>query len=88
MLGDKIDIFDESLEPLQAFIQPGGSKKAAFLDQARTVCRRTERLAVEFQMKENIGNSIVKYLNRLSDYFFTASRYANHFERIPDIKWE
>ena len=87
-LENKIDNYDESLEPLRAFILPGGSKRAAFLHQARTVCRRAERLAVDFQTKEDIGKTVVKYLNRLSDYFFAASRYANHLEGIPDVKWE
>jgi len=87
-LESRIDKYDESLPPLKAFILPGGCKRAAFLHQARTVNRRVERMAVQLSQEENIGNFIIKYLNRLSDYLFAASRYANFLEGVSDVKWK
>lgn len=83
-----IDEFDEILPPLKNFILPGGSKAAAYLHNARTVCRRAERLAVELASVEEIGEYVVRYLNRLSDFLFTAARYANHTSGIKDVEWK
>ena len=82
-----IDEYTEKLAPLRNFILPGGSKSAAFLHQARTVCRRAERLAVELSELEPIGEFSVIFLNRLSDYLFTAARYANMLSGIDDRIW-
>lgn len=87
-LESKIDGYDKELEPLKTFILPGGSMQAAFLHQARTVCRRAERLAVELSKQVELGNVAVKFLNRLSDYLFTAARYSNMLQGQADKKWE
>ena len=84
----KIDEYTEKLPPLNYFILPGGSKPAAFMHQARTVCRRAERLLTELDEDENTGEFTVKYLNRLSDYLFTAARMANFINDVDDIKAE
>lgn len=86
-LENKIDSYDLELPRLTAFILPGGSKRAAFLHQARTVCRRAERIAVDIMDMENLGDFAIKFINRLSDYLFAAARYANHLENIEDVKW-
>lgn len=86
-LEGRIDQYDESLEILKTFILPGGGKAAAFLHQARTVCRRAERLAVDLSASEDLGEFAVIFLNRLSDYLFTAARYSNHLDGIEDVKW-
>jgi cob(I)alamin adenosyltransferase len=83
-----IDKYDEELEPLRTFILPGGSRQAALLHQARTVCRRAERLIVRLSENEDIGDNPVIFINRLSDYLFTAARYANKLAGRDDIKWE
>jgi cob(I)alamin adenosyltransferase len=83
----KIDEYTDQLPPLKGFILPGGSSPAAFLHQARTTCRRAERLAVRLAGEEKITEESVKFLNRLSDYFFTAARYANKLENKNDILW-
>jgi cob(I)alamin adenosyltransferase len=72
-----IDDCDAELEPLRAFILPGGSPKAAALHVARTVCRRAERrvLAVDDASPE-----VLRYLNRLSDLLFILARGANRGE--------
>ena len=71
-----IDKLDASLEPLQYFILPAGGASAAALHVCRTVCRRAERCLVDVQMHDALRGELVQYLNRLSDYFFVAARYA------------
>ncbi len=72
-----IDAMDEHLEPLTRFIVPGGSTVGALLHQARTVCRRAERWMVQLQEAEPVTGGAIVVINRLSDYLFTAARYAN-----------
>ncbi len=84
----KIDEYDEKLPTLTHFILPGGTKAAAFLHQARTVCRRAERLAISLSESEDIGEFVVIYLNRLSDYLFVAARLANFYAGKSDILWK
>ncbi len=83
-----IDNYTNSMPPLRSFILPGGSKCSAFLHNARTVCRRAERLIVELSSIEDLGQYVLIYVNRLSDYLFTASRYANFLSDIKDIEWK
>jgi len=87
-LEQKMDSYEEHLKPLRSFILPGGSQLSAHLHICRTVCRRAERLAVMISEKENLGKFAVIFLNRLSDYFFMASRYANYLSGIEDNEWE
>lgn len=87
-LENKIDEYDKNLEPLKTFILPGGSMQAAFLHQARTVCRRAERLAVDLSKEIDLGQVAIKFLNRLSDYLFTAARYSNQLQNVSDKKWQ
>jgi len=83
-----IDKYSEQIPKLTNFIIPGGSPVAAYLNNARTVARRAERLVVELAGKENIGNNIVIFLNRLSDYLFVAARYANFKTGISENIWK
>ncbi len=82
----EIDGMNDLLEPLRSFILPGGSTLAAHLHVCRTVARRAERLAVELATMEAINPSAVKYLNRLSDWFFVAGRIANN-DGKDDVLW-
>lgn len=77
-LESEIDAMNVMLEPLRSFILPGGSALSAHLHVCRTVARRAERLAVELATMEAINPAAVKYLNRLSDWFFVAARIANN----------
>ncbi len=80
-----IDSYEEELEPLEAFILPGGSDAGARLHNARSVCRRAERRAVSLAGEEaNVNNSAVVYLNRLSDALFTLARVLNKREGIRE----
>ena len=82
-----IDAFDLELEPLTSFILPGGTRAAALLHLARTVCRRAERRVIALAARETVSPAAVKYLNRLSDYLFTAARAANRRAGVTEPRW-
>lgn len=85
-LEHEIDAMNARLTPLRSFILPGGSALAAQLHLCRTVCRRAERLTVELATMELVNTEAVKYLNRLSDWFFVAGRIANN-DGLEDVLW-
>lgn len=85
-LESEIDQMNDALEALRSFILPGGSPLAAHLHMCRTVSRRAERLSVELATMESVNQAAVKYLNRLSDWFFVASRIAND-DGKDDVLW-
>lgn len=82
----EIDAMNADLEPLRSFVLPGGSALAAHLHLCRTVSRRAERLSVALSGAEDVNDHAVKYLNRLSDWFFVASRVANG-NGVDDVLW-
>ena len=85
-LESEIDAMNGHLTPLRSFILPGGSALSAHLHVCRTVARRAERLAVELATMEAVNPAAVKYLNRLSDWFFVAARIANN-GGVDDVLW-
>lgn len=87
-LEGEIDAMNDGIAPLRSFVLPGGSAAAAHLHLARTVCRRAERLAVALsdQPDETVSPAAIKYLNRLSDLLFVASRHAND-RGETDVLW-
>ena len=82
-----IDQCEQELEPLKAFIIPGGSRKGAVLHVARTVCRRAERRVVHLQRDVEIPGLVVIYLNRLSDLLFMLARLANVRSGAGEVTW-
>src|SRR5687767_7274643 len=82
-----IDAGEEELEPLKAFIVPGGTPKAAALHVARTVCRRAERRVVHLRREDEIPQLVVIYLNRLSDLLFVLARVANRRAGAGEVTW-
>lgn len=90
-----IDRMNEALPELKQFILPGGHLSAAMAHVARTVCRRTERRAVELVEVED-GDAgptatmrrVLVFLNRLSDYLFVLARYCNHVNGTKDRTWQ
>lgn len=76
-LEQEIDAMNAGLEPLRSFILPGGTALGAHLHLSRTVARRAERLAVALSQTEDVNPACIRYLNRLSDWCFVASRLAN-----------
>ena len=85
-LENEIDVLNAQLSPLRSFILPGGSVLSAHLHVCRTVARRAERLCVELATMEAINPDAVRYLNRLSDWFFVAGRVANN-AGADDVLW-
>lgn len=87
-LETEIDGMNEALAPLTSFVLPGGTPAAANLHLARTTCRRAERLVVALAERpdEEVSAAAIKYLNRLSDLLFVASRHANDRGR-DDVLW-
>ncbi|MEM1377846.1 MAG: cob(I)yrinic acid a,c-diamide adenosyltransferase [Pseudomonadota bacterium] len=83
-----IDALNDGLNPLKSFILPGGSAASANLHLARTVARRAERLCVELAEKpgEHVNTEAVKYMNRISDFFFVAARVVNE-NGAKDVLW-
>jgi cob(I)alamin adenosyltransferase len=79
-----IDAADEELEPLTAFILPGGGDAGARLHHARSVCRRAERRAVVLMEEADINEEAVAYLNRLSDLLFVLARLVNARDGVPE----
>ena len=82
----EIDAMNAAIPPLRSFVLPGGSPLAAHLHLCRTVSRRAERLAVALARDEEVNPSALRYLNRLSDWFFVASRAAND-DGARDVLW-
>lgn len=82
-----IDEADRELAPLTQFILPGGTPGASALHIARTICRRAERSVVHLATLEPVNESIVVYLNRLSDLLFALARLENHRAGVPDVTW-
>ncbi len=82
-----IDTFDKELPPLTSFILPGGTRAAATLHHARTVCRRAERRIVPLMRAGDVDAEVVVYLNRLSDLLFTMARVVNFRAGVKDVPW-
>ena len=85
----EIDELNAELAPLRSFVLPAGHPAAAQLHMCRTVCRRAERLIVELAGLDNepVSEGAVAYVNRLSDFFFVASRWVNAKHGSGDILW-
>ena len=96
-LETSIDRMEAKVGPMRNFILPGGSLASAALHLARSTCRRLERqmtkLIYEYENQDEKQKTIIekeayRYINRLSDYFFMAARYANSLAGCPDINWQ
>ncbi len=84
----EIDRMNAELPALEEFILPGGGPASAFLHQARTVCRRSERLTITLAGLEDINDWAIKYLNRLSDWLFVAGRWASKHSGEAEFLWD
>jgi cob(I)alamin adenosyltransferase len=83
-----IDECQKDLAPLKEFILPGGGRISGLLHQARTVCRRAERVCVRLAREESADPLIVKFLNRLSDALFVLARWVAKTQGEPEFLWE
>ena len=86
-LEQEIDTLNENLSPLKSFVLPAGAPAAAGLHLARTISRRAERRMVELATEENVSSAALQYINRLSDFLFVASRFANA-QDSGDVLWQ
>ena len=88
-LEHEIDELNAELQPLRSFVLPAGHAAAAQLHLCRTVCRRAERLIVELKAieGEHVSEGAIAYINRLSDFFFVASRWVNAKLGSGDVLW-
>jgi cob(I)alamin adenosyltransferase len=85
----EIDQMNAEMAPLASFILPGGTRAAAALHMARTICRRAERCIVELKLAEGerVSDAVSRYVNRLSDHLFVASRFVN-CKGTVDLLWK
>ena len=87
-LEHEIDFYNKELDVLKSFVLPGGSQSNIWLHLARTVSRKCERQVVELASDEIINEIIIKYLNRLSDFFFVLSRWVNNELNQNESIWD
>lgn len=88
LLETEIDQMNAKLPEMKSFILPGGHVSVSAAHICRTICRRAERLIVELDEKERLDQPlIIKYLNRLSDYFFVLARWLGHLLGATETKW-
>ena len=88
VLEERIDVLVDEAPPLEKFILPGGSPAAATLHIARTITRRAERQMVSLvATTEGVNDVVLRYLNRLSDYFFAAARVVNFRAGVEDVEY-
>lgn len=83
-----IDECQHDLAPLKEFILPGGGKVSGILHQARTVCRRAERVCVRLAHDEPVDQTIIRFLNRLSDALFVGARWIAKKQGETEFLWE
>lgn len=88
MLEKKIDQIDQVITPLSNFILPGGSLVAAHLHYARTLVRRAERALVALSQTAKVEPETLKFVNRLSDIFFTFARFENYLAKEKETPWK
>src|SRR5690606_37358779 len=86
-LEEAIDKMDIVIPPLKSFILPGGDVIASHCHIARCVCRRAERRVVTLALSDEVPELVIQYLNRLSDYLFTMSRFICHLKGKTEIPW-
>ena len=88
ILEKEIDSMDADLPPMKSFVLPGGNQSVSFCHVTRTVCRRAERLTIALNSQEAVDSLVIKYLNRLSDYFFVLARKMAQELNVEDTPWK
>jgi cob(I)alamin adenosyltransferase len=87
LLEKEIDQMNEVLPELRHFILPGGSTVVSYCHVARCVCRRAERICVHLSEESQVDETVMIYLNRLSDYLFVLARMLCFDQKIEENKW-
>jgi len=83
-----IDRCQKELPPLKEFILPGGGRVPSLLHQARTICRRAERVCVRLSRQDTVDGLLITFLNRLSDALFVLARWVGKRSREPELLWK
>ena len=84
----EIDVMNEQLPELKSFVIPGGNLKASYAHVCRTICRRAERQGWRLAAQHSVDFVDLKYLNRLSDYFFVLARFFGFLDKVDENNWE
>ena len=87
-LEHEIDVMNEQLPELKSFVIPGGNLKASHAHVCRTICRRAERQGWRLAAQHPVDSLDLKYLNRLSDYFFVLARFFAFLDKDSENSWE
>ncbi|MDL2224339.1 cob(I)yrinic acid a,c-diamide adenosyltransferase [Bacteroidales bacterium OttesenSCG-928-M06] len=87
LLEEEMDKIDELIPPLKAFVLPGGCKSNSLAHVCRTICRRAERCIYRITEEALVDPMALKYVNRLSDYFFLLSRKLSFMNNVDEIVW-
>jgi cob(I)alamin adenosyltransferase len=88
VLENEIDKMNQMVEPLTSFILPGGHMVVSYCHIARCVCRRAERIVIKLNLESYVDPLSIKYLNRLSDYFFALSRKLSKDLKAEETPWK
>jgi len=88
LLEQEIDRMNEKIPELRSFVLPGGHTVVSYCHIARTVCRRAERLTLQMNESNPVNPVLIKYLNRLSDYFFVLSRKLSYDFGVEEMPWK
>jgi cob(I)alamin adenosyltransferase len=88
LLEDEIDKMNAGLPELTSFILPGGHQVVSYCHVARTICRRAERISIKLSINYPVDPLSIKYLNRLSDYFFVLARFMTKYLNVEETIWK
>ncbi len=86
-LETEMDQMESALPPLKNFVLPGGHPAVSQCHITRTICRRAERRVISMSGEVMVDEWVIRYLNRLSDYFFVLSRHLSNYFKIDEIPW-
>ena len=87
-LENEIDRMNLHLPDLSSFVLPGGHPLVSLSHVCRTICRRGERIIIKLASEAAVDEVLIKYVNRLSDYFFILARELAYLNNIPDLPWK
>ncbi|MEZ4720441.1 MAG: cob(I)yrinic acid a,c-diamide adenosyltransferase [Flavobacteriales bacterium] len=84
---NSMDEMDRHLPEMKFFVLPGGHPAVSAAHVCRSVCRRAERRCIALASESEVDDKVIKYLNRLSDYFFVLSRQLTVDFGAEEIPW-
>ncbi|MEI8047403.1 MAG: cob(I)yrinic acid a,c-diamide adenosyltransferase [Bacteroidota bacterium] len=88
VLENEMDSMNSHLPALSSFILPGGHPLVSLCHVCRTICRRGERIIIKLASTTGVDEILIKYINRLSDYFFVLARELAYINNVADLPWK